>query len=63
MANIRSLSTMQAVTERSEVVPEIVSQGQTLFSQKTCPAAYFVMQFIQIRKGSVTIVTSINKTS
>lgn len=63
MANISFLSTAQTVTERSEVVREIISQGQTQFSHKTRPATFSVMQFIQTRKGSVTIVMSINKTS
>lgn len=50
MVYIHLLSTMQTVIEKSEIVPENVSQGQTMSAHKTCPATYSVMQFIEIKK-------------
>jgi len=46
MVYIHFISTMQTVTERSEIVPESVPQGQTLSAHKTSPATYSVTQFL-----------------
>lgn len=56
MVYLHLLSTMQTVIEKGEIVPENVSQGQTMSAHKTCPATYSVMQFIEIKKKKEVII-------